>query len=84
MKVKTQIWTPGIVLTALFILCCSVASAKEAEPISQPNNAGVSQPIGGAKPVTTMTIKRCPDGYELVIRASGRRGCAKDIVPPNE
>jgi hypothetical protein len=27
--------------------------------------------------VTTKIIKRCPDGYELVIHRGGRRGCAK-------
>jgi hypothetical protein len=45
---------------------------------------GVNQPIGGSKPVTTTIVKRCPDGYELVIRANGGRGRAKDIVPAND
>lgn len=39
---------------------------------------------GGGKAVTTTIIKRCTDGRELVLRANGRYGCAKDIVPPND
>jgi hypothetical protein len=40
--------------------------------------------IGGGRPVTTITVKPCPDGYELVVRANGQRGCAKEIVPTRE
>jgi hypothetical protein len=61
------------------LLCCVATAAKEAEPKDE-----APAPIGGGKPVTTTIIKRCPDGYELVIRSGGRRGCAKDIVPPND
>jgi hypothetical protein len=33
---------------------------------------------------TTNKQQRCLDGYELVIRANGRRGCAKDVVPASD
>jgi hypothetical protein len=43
-----------------------------------------AQPHATGKPVTTMKIKRCPDGYEIVTLVNGQRACAKDIVPVNE
>ena len=71
--------TGRALLLATTMLCCVAASAKEAGP-DQVGSQDSSRP----KPVTTTIIKRCPDGYELVIRSGGRRGCAKDIVPPND
>jgi hypothetical protein len=66
-------------------LACMPASAKEVAPDQTPSldESATGRPLGGGKPVTTTTIRRCPDGYELVARANGRRGCAKDIVQPN-
>ncbi len=70
-------------MIALVALCCTVASAKETAP--GPTIPDVdAKPLGAPKPVTTTTIKRCPHGYELVVRANGRPGCAKDIVPTND
>jgi len=72
--------------TARSILCCT-ASAREAAPDqdSPPQSDGnIGQPLGGGKAVTTTIIKRCPNDRELVIRANGTYGCAKDIVPPND
>jgi hypothetical protein len=43
-----------------------------------------NQPHAVGRPVTTTTIKRCPEGYELIIRANGQPGWAKDIVPTYE
>jgi hypothetical protein len=61
------------------------AFAKEVAPDKMPSQdeSAAGQPLGGGKPVTTTIIRRCPEGYELVTRANGRRGCAKDIVQPN-
>lgn len=75
-----------LTLLAFLTLCGTAASSKEAEPdqVRAPNNTSVAQPIGGGKPVSTTIIKRCPEGYELVTRANGRHGCAKDVVPANE
>jgi hypothetical protein len=68
-----------LAFASLLLLSCTGAWAKEAAP-----DQNAQQPIGGGKPVTTTIIKRCPDGRELVVRANGSRGCAKDIVPPND
>ncbi len=67
-------------------IACMPASAKEVAPDQTPSldESATGRPLGGGKPVTTTTIRRCPEGYELVTRANGRRGCAKDIVPPND
>ena len=72
--------------TAFFVFCSAVAVAKDTAPdqTEMPASTGANQPIGGGKPVTTTTIKRCPEGYELIVRVNGQRGCAKDIVPANE
>jgi hypothetical protein len=60
-------------------------SAKEAAPEQTPlDESALDQPLGGGKPVGTTIIRRCPEGYELVTRVDGRRGCAKDILPPND
>jgi len=71
---------------ALALLCLTTAAwGKEIEPnpASAPN-AKDFEPHATGKPVTTTTIKRCPEGYELVYRINGvERGCAKDIVPTN-
>jgi hypothetical protein len=64
----------ALLLVTTFVLGAA-ASAKEGAP---------DEPASRPKPVTTTIIKRCPDGYELVIRTGGRWGCAKDIVPPND
>ncbi len=71
-------------LTIAFVtLCCTAALAKEVAP-DQTIPQVDARPLGDPRPVTTTIIKRCPDGYELVIRVNGRRGCAKDIVPTND
>lgn len=49
-----------------------------------PDQPAMPKPLSDPKPVTTTVIKRCPEGYELVTRANGRRGCAKDVLPANE
>jgi len=78
------ITAPRIMLaTALAMLYCAAALGAETAP-DQPSPRGDVKPFGEAKPVTTTIIKRCPDGYELVIRANGGRGCAKDVVPAND
>lgn len=59
-------------------------SAKEVAPDQNSTSAGNNQLLGAGKPMATTIIKRCPNGRELVIRANGSYGCAKDIVPPNE
>lgn len=71
---------------ALLTLLCAMASARAAAPGQDPSRPsdGNGQPLGGGKAVTTTTVKRCTDGRELVLRANGRYGCAKDILPPNE
>lgn len=69
------------------MLCLTAASAKEIAPDQTTSPEGVrvvGQPPGRPKSVTTTIIKRCPEGYELVVRANGQRACAKDIVPANE
>jgi hypothetical protein len=66
------------------LLCCTAAVAKEAGT-DQASPQGDAKSIGGGRPVTTITVKACPrDGYELVVRANGQRGCAKAIVAANE
>lgn len=63
---------------ALALACCAAgAGAKEAA-------TDQSAPIGGGRPVAEKIIKRCPDGYELVMRVNGQLVCAKDIVPVQE
>lgn len=66
-----------------FVLSCATAPALKSSPDQTPSLPGDEQPLGGGKPVTTTTIKRCPDGRELVVRLNDALGCAKDIVPPN-
>jgi hypothetical protein len=69
---------------ALFLFGCAAAVAKDATTDQAPQRPQVdARPIGG-KPVTTTIIKRCPDGYELIMRVNGQLGCAKDIVPVQE
>ena len=68
-----------VVLSSWFV----AAAAPDQAPLPQ-SDGGIGAPLGGGKPVTTTIIRRCPEGYELVTRANGRRGCAKDIVPPND
>jgi hypothetical protein len=59
--------------TIVFLLiCCTAAVAKEAGT-DQGSPQGDAKPIGGGRPVTTITVKPCPDGYELVIRAKKRQ-----------
>lgn len=58
------------------MLSYAFASAKEAAP-DQTMPAVDAKP----KPVPTTVIKRCPEGFELVLRVNGRRGCAKDVIP---
>jgi hypothetical protein len=60
-----------IALAVLFL--ATAAWAKEAGP----EQAG-SQDAPVPKPVVTMTIKRCPEGYEPVTRYNGQHACAKD------
>lgn len=72
-----------LAIVAALTIGCLAASAKEAAE-QTPGHNGTTQPIGGGKPVTTTIIRRCPAGYELVVRAGGRPGCARDIVPPND
>jgi len=72
-----------LLLASVLVLSCATASAGESTP-DPPSSPGDGQPLGGGKPVTTTTIKRCPDGRELVVRVNGALGCAKDIVPPND
>ena len=71
-------------LAGALVLSCTTAPARESSPDQTPSLPGDGQPLGGGKPVTTTTIKRCPDGRELVVRVNGALGCAKDIVPPND
>jgi len=66
------------------VLCLAASSAAAATGDQSTSPRSPSQAIGGGRPVPTITVKRCPPGYEFVVRANGRRGCAKDIVPPNE
>jgi len=70
-------------MAAIVTLYCAVASAEEGVPDKTAPQV-VTKPLGDSKPVTTTIIKRCPDGYELVTRANGRHGCAKDIMPTND
>jgi hypothetical protein len=73
----------AIVLVALSV--ATAALSKEAVPDQNgAPDTSARQPHAVGKPVTTTIIKRCPEGYDLVIRVDGRRGCAKDIVPVNE
>jgi len=75
-----------VACTAVVLILSCVAWARAAAPDKDlPRQYdGNCQPLGGGKAVTTTKIKRCPDGRELVIRANGAYGCAKDIVPPND
>jgi len=66
--------------TIALILLCAPAMAETA-----PDQSGASASQSSAsKAVTTITIKRCPEGYDLVTRANGRRGCAKNVLPASE
>lgn len=70
---------------AIAAICLATAGlSKEADPNQSSQETPDSQPRVVGKPVTTTAIKRCPKGYELVIRANGQHGCAKDVVPANE
>jgi hypothetical protein len=81
-------WKGTMRLAVLIVLVLCFASAtlgKEAGPTQTgSSDSSAKQPIGGGRPVKTTTIRRCPDGYELVTRVNGQRGCARDILPPNE
>lgn len=74
-----------VLAIALSTLSYTSGSAKEATPdqASQRQSDAEGRPVGGGKAVTITIIKRCPDRRELVIRANGAYGCAKDVVPPN-
>ena len=72
------------IATALLTLYCTTALAKEAPPEQASPPTVNAQPIGGGKPVSTTVIKRCPTGWELVLRVNGSYGCAKDIIPPSD
>ena len=71
-------------LASVLVLSCATALALKLSPDQTPSLPGDGRPLGGGKPVATTTIKRCPDGRELVVRLNGALGCAKDIVPPND
>ena len=83
MEAKLRIGRTLAYSAVLLIVCCT-ASAKEAPDQGSRETEGNAQPLGGGKPVTTTIIKRCPNGRELIVRANGAFGCAKDIVPPND
>jgi hypothetical protein len=70
--------------TIVFLLICFTAAVAKEAATDQGSPQGDAKPIGGGRPVMTIKVKPCPDGYELVIRANGQRGCAKDILPTNE
>jgi hypothetical protein len=70
----------GCAFAIPLLLCCALASA-EAAPDQAPEHS--TEHLIRSKPAKTTINKRCPDGYELVIRANGSRGCAKEITPPN-
>jgi hypothetical protein len=72
----------ALLLASTIMLCCANASAEAPPDQTIPLDAG--RPLGDVRPVTVRIIERCPEGYKLVIRNGGRRGCAKDIVPPND
>jgi hypothetical protein len=74
---------PLTAIIAVLALTCMPASAKDT-PDQTPSQDERNQSSGGGKPVTTTIIRRCPEGYELVIRANGRRGCATNIVPTTD
>jgi hypothetical protein len=67
-----------------FYVCGRLCDAWLHHGLSPRSRAGSNIAAAGCQPVTTKIIKRCPDGRELMIRANGRYGCAKDIVPPND
>jgi len=71
---------------AFFVFGYAEAVAKDTAPDQSeiPPGTEAIQPHATGKPVTTTTIKRCPEGYEFVTRANGQPGCAKDVVPANE
>ena len=69
----------ALIISFVVVCFATAACAKEAEP-EQAN----SQDAPMAKPVTTTTIKRCPEGYEPVTRYNGQHACAKDLIPLNE
>src|SRR5579862_5899081 len=68
------------------VLNCLVAHKSELSDVCRRNveahTSAAPPPINS--PITTATIKRCPDGFEPVIRTDLRRGCAKEVVPANE
>lgn len=70
--------------TIVFLLICYTAAVAKEAATDQASPQDDTKPIGGGRPVTTITVKPCPEGYELVIRANGQRGCAKEILPTNE
>ena len=73
-------------LVLIAAICVSTAAfAKEPEQ-TEPQDAPANQPIGGGKPVKTVPIRPCPEGYEPVILTNrgDQRACAKDIVPIKE
>jgi hypothetical protein len=64
-----------------FLLLATAALAETDQNGTEPKDA---QPHAVGKPVTTTTIRPCPDGYQIVTLVNGQRACAKDIVPANE
>jgi hypothetical protein len=73
----------ALTITLALLCLATAASSKETEPNPGAPDVKDYEPHATGKPVTTTTIKHCPEGYELVTRANGVPGCAKDIVPTN-
>jgi hypothetical protein len=72
-----------VLAAGALVLSFTTTATPETSPDQTPPTPTDNVPLGGGKPVTTKVIKRCSDGRELVLRADGRYGCAKDVVPPN-
>jgi len=70
-------------MVALAVLSGTDAAAKEATSDTD-YSIRYTLPLGRGKPATATIIRRCTDGRELVIRANGALGCAKDIVSPKD
>lgn len=52
-----------------------------AQPTASSQETSVNKPPVSDRSVTTVTIARCPEGYEPITRSTGKPACAKDIVP---
>ena len=70
-----------VAILAIFLLVASAGAETDQNGVPEAKEA---QPHLIGKPVTTMTIKRCPEGYEPVTRYNGQHACAKDLLPLNE